>query len=390
MKLSRIYTLLTAAGFTVCLASTAFEDIHANAVYYAWTEAEDSDYIDDIRYDFFSDHVVVCRCEKGGEIVIPSEIEGLPVTEIFDGAFYSEEITSIVLPDSVREISEHMCAGCINLRSIKLPANITSIPEFAFEGCISLEKIEIPSEVTHIDRCAFFGCTSLKEVKLPEKLESFDDSCFSDCGLESIDFPKGVTEIPLRSFTGNRFKELIIPETVQKIDDWAFFECYKLEKLTVLNPQCDISPRLDFVFGGGHRDENGSPIEERVPCTCYSYKGSTLEKLANESTAKNAGFTFAALDEEKSLKLGDLTGDGIIDAVDAARILRSYAGFSTSSTEPTEQELAVADVNKDGYIDAIDASDVLSYYTYTSADGTKSLEEFFAFDYLFQNRIAEN
>ncbi len=378
MKKSRMYAFLTAASLTVCLAPTVFEDIHANAVYYAWTEAEDSDYIDDIRYDFFSDHVVVSYCgDKSGDVVIPSEIEGLPVTEIFDGAFYSDKITSIVLPDSVHEISENMCANCINLRSIKLPANITYIPEFAFDGCISLEKIDIPSEVTHIGRCAFYGCSSLKEVKLPEKLETLDNSCFADCGLESIDFPKGVTEIPLRSFTGNRFKELTIPENVKKIDVWAFFECYKLEKLTVLNPQCEIDSRLDFVFGGGHRDENGDLIEERVPCTCYGYKGSTLEKLANESTAKNAGFSFVALDEEKPPKLGDPTGDGIIDAVDASKVLKSYAVFSTGTESPAEQELATSDITKDGLIDAVDASKILKYYAYTSTKGTKSLEEFF-------------
>jgi hypothetical protein len=376
MKLSRIHAFLTAACLTVCLAPTAFEDIHANAIYYAWTEAEDSDYIDDIHYDFFSDHVVVSYCEKGGDIVIPAEIEGLPVTDIFDGAFYSEEITSIVLPDSVNEISSHMCAGCINLRSIKLPANITSIPEFAFEGCRSLEEIDIPSGVTHIGRCAFSGCASLKRVKLPEKLEAFDDSSFSDCALESLDIPKGVTEIPLRCFTGNSFKELTIPENIKKIDSWAFFECYNIEKLTVLNPQCDIDSRLDFVFGGGHRDENGEPTEERVPCTCYGYKGSTLEKLANESTAKSAGFTFVALDAEKTVSLGDPNGDGKINAVDASIILSNYARFSTSDEKPTADETASCDVNKDGKINAVDASTVLAYYAYCATNEAVAFEEF--------------
>ncbi|WP_303838042.1 leucine-rich repeat protein [Ruminococcus flavefaciens] len=376
MKLSKIHAFLTAACLTVCLAPAAFEDIHANAIYYAWTEAEDSDYIDDIHYDFFSDHVVVRYCEKGGDIVIPAEIEGLPVTDIFDGAFYSEEITSIVLPDSVREISEHMCAGCPNLRSIKLPANITSIPEHAFSDCRSLEKINIPSGVTEIGRFAFYGCKSLKEVKLPEELEILEDNCFCDCSLESVTIPKGVTEMPNRCFGGNSFKELTIPETVKKIDGWAFYECYNLEKLTVLNPQCDIESRLDFVFGGGRRDENGEPTEKRVPCTCYGYKGSTLEKLANESTAKSAGFTFVALDAEKTVSLGDPNGDGKINAVDASIILSNYARFSTSDEKPTADETASCDVNKDGKINAVDASTVLTYYAYCATNEAVAFEDF--------------
>lgn len=376
MKLSKIHAILTAACLTACLAPAAFEAIHANAIYYAWTEAEDSDYIDDIRYDFFSDHVVVSHCEKGGDIVIPAEIEGLPVTDIFDGAFYSDTITSIVLPDSIKSLSSHMCSSSPNLRSVKLPANITSIPEHAFSDCRSLEEINIPSGVTEIGRFAFFGCTSLKKIDLPDGLLTLGDNCFCDCSLESVTIPKGVTELPNWCFGGNSFKELTIPETVKKIDGWAFHECYNLEKLTVLNPQCDIESRLDFVFGGGRRDENGELIEKRVPCTCYGYKGSTLEKLANESTAKSAGFTFVALDAEKTVSLGDPNGDGKINAVDASIILSSYARFSTSDEKPTADETASCDVNKDGKINAVDASTVLTYYAYCATNEAVAFEDF--------------
>ena len=375
MKYSKISAFITAACLTACLAPAAFEAIHANAIYYAWTEAEDSDYIDDIRYDFFSDHVVVNYCgEKKGDVVIPSEINGLPVTKIFDGAFYSEDITSITLPDTIDELSENMCDGCINLTSIKLPANIKSIPEFAFHGCKSLKKVDIPSGVTSIGRAAFSGCTSLKEVKLPESLEVLSDSCFSDCALESIDFPKGITEIPIRSFTNNKFKEITLPENITKIDSWAFFECYDIEKLTILNPDCEISSRLDFLFGGTNRDENGNPINSSFSCICYGYKGSTLEKKANESTAKNAGFTFTALDAEKTVSPGDPNGDGAINAVDASIILSDYARYSTSDDKPTTDELSTGDVDKNGTVNAVDASVVLSYYAYSST--TKAPQSF--------------
>ncbi|MBR0511411.1 MAG: leucine-rich repeat protein [Ruminococcus sp.] len=374
MKYSKISAFITAACLTISLAPANLLTT-ANAINYAWTDAEDSVDYDDVRYDLFPDHAVVSYCgEKKGDVVIPSEIKGLPVTKIFDGAFYSEDITSITLPDTIDELSENMCDGCINLTSIKLPANIKSIPEFAFHGCKSLKKVDIPSGVTSIGRAAFSGCTSLKEVKLPESLEVLSDSCFSDCALESIDFPKGITEIPIRSFTNNKFKEITLPENITKIDSWAFFECYDIEKLTILNPDCEISSRLDFVFGGGRRDENGEPTEKRVPCTCYGYKGSTLEKLANESTAKSAGFTFVALDAEKTVSLGDPNGDGKINAVDASIILSDYARFSTSDDKPTTDELSTGDVDKNGAVNAVDASVVLSYYAYSST--TKAPQSF--------------
>ncbi|WP_028520770.1 leucine-rich repeat protein [Ruminococcus flavefaciens] len=371
MKYSKISAFITAAFLSFSLAPAT-----ANAVYYAWTEAEDTVYYDDMQFDLFSDYAVVNYCgDKKGDVVIPSEINGLPVTKIFDGAFYSDNITSITLPDTIDELGENMCDGCINLTSIKLPANIRSIPEFAFHGCKSLKKVDIPSGVTGIGRSAFDGCTSLKEVKLPESLEVLSDSCFSDCALESIDFPKGVKEIPLRSFKNNKFKELTIPENITKIDSWAFFECYDIEKLTILNPDCEISSRLDFVFGGTRTDENGYPLsDDSFSCTCYGYKGSTLEKEANESTAKKAGFIFAALDAEKAVSPGDPNADGAINALDASIILSDYARYSTTDDKPTADELLAGDVDKNGAVNAYDASVVLSYYAYTST--TKATQSF--------------
>ena len=75
-------------------------------------------------------------------------------------------------------------------------------------------------------------------------------------------------------------------------------------------------------------------------------------------------------------KLGDPTGDGIIDAVDASNILSQYTKYSTGAAEPTADGLAVCDVNTDGYIDSVDASKVLAYYAHVSTGGTLSLEEF--------------
>jgi hypothetical protein len=75
-------------------------------------------------------------------------------------------------------------------------------------------------------------------------------------------------------------------------------------------------------------------------------------------------------------ELGDIDGNGILDAVDASKILGSYAQYSTGSKAPTEDDLAVCDINKDGYIDAVDASKVLAFYAHTSTGGKLTFEEF--------------
>lgn len=77
--------------------------------------------------------------------------------------------------------------------------------------------------------------------------------------------------------------------------------------------------------------------------------------------------------------LGDVDGDGLINAIDASSVLSYYAMISTNKNgDFDEKQKAAADVNNDGNINAVDASCILSYYAYTStATGeVKSLAEF--------------
>ena len=82
---------------------------------------------------------------------------------------------------------------------------------------------------------------------------------------------------------------------------------------------------------------------------------------------------------KKSILLGDVNCDGIIDAVDASNVLKHYAYISTDQKgEFTDVQKSVADVNNDGEINAVDSSNILAYYAYvsTSNDAIKTMEEF--------------
>ena len=88
--------------------------------------------------------------------------------------------------------------------------------------------------------------------------------------------------------------------------------------------------------------------------------------------------------------LGDVDGNGEINAVDASQILKHYALISTSKKGIFNklQELA-ADVNGDGQINPVDVSPVLAYYAFAST----IIEVFLSFeDYVSSrwNDIANN
>ena len=69
---------------------------------------------ENLNYRQYSDHVVVeGRYDVKGDIVIPSEVNGLPVTEL--GSFELSKITSVVIPDSVTSIGDNAFLGCTAL-----------------------------------------------------------------------------------------------------------------------------------------------------------------------------------------------------------------------------------------------------------------------------------
>lgn len=76
-------------------------------------------------------------------------------------------------------------------------------------------------------------------------------------------------------------------------------------------------------------------------------------------------------------KLGDPTGDGMIDSIDASYILSLYADLSVNKGEIADEIFAICDVDKDGKVNSLDASLILSYYADQSiGDIEITLEKF--------------
>jgi hypothetical protein len=71
------------------------------------------------------------------DVVIPSTIDGLPVTSIGTNAFLNAyyTVTSVTIPDSVTSIGDGAFADCSSLTSITIPNSVTSIGNYAFYSC---------------------------------------------------------------------------------------------------------------------------------------------------------------------------------------------------------------------------------------------------------------
>lgn len=146
---------------------------------------------DEIFYRIFHNEAMVIEqylC-LAGDIVIPSSIsyqeKSYFVTTIMDYAFSRTDITSIQLPNSIKEIGESAFSRCSLLTNIEIPSGLQTIQDLAFNDCENLENIFLPKSIHYIGNAAFMDCTQLKI------------SCETTYALESWHIDWNRTECPV-------------------------------------------------------------------------------------------------------------------------------------------------------------------------------------------------
>lgn len=136
-------------------------------------------------------------------LVIPSAVDGCPVTSIGKAAFSANEtLVSVVVPYGVRTLAEDSFTGISTLQSLSLPTSLQYIGVGAFSGCSQLSSVSIPEGVTELGLCAFMYCTGLEQLSLPDSLVTIGGYAFDDCWLlEEVTIPRNVATIGDRAFS---------------------------------------------------------------------------------------------------------------------------------------------------------------------------------------------
>lgn len=112
-----------------------------------------------------ADQVTISKQEKNvKDLVIPTEIDGKPVTTIGKYAFYKfSRVFSFTVSAS-------------NLKSVVLPETLVAIQKSAFYQCTKLKEVTIPQAVKTIEANAFASCTGLEKIVI----NADDNSIYED------------------------------------------------------------------------------------------------------------------------------------------------------------------------------------------------------------------
>lgn len=282
------------------------------------------------------------------ELFVPEEYKGLPVREIADGAFDDcDELTSIVMTDSVITVGSNVFNDCDNLIKVEIPG-VTSLSKGVFNGCTSIEEISIPVDflaylenkgsmrlsvdnikkititpgvektkirnkifrdctnlecvyvktgITEIGDEAFMGCINLNTVILCDGLNTICENAFKKCiSLDSIKFPGTLTRIESGAFWGcSSITNVILPDSVETLGGAVFRECVSLEEVILSENLGRLSSKLF----------DGCPIKEiYIPENVWQIQSDTfadteLEKVIFENVS---GWAFWEDDERHSIK----------------------------------------------------------------------------------------
>ena len=210
---------------------------------------------------------------------------------IFGANNYSEN--GIVVPSTLKSvyvtggtsIRANAFRECSYIKTVSLPSSITKIDSYAFYRC-DLTTIELPENLERIENWAFSECNGLTDVTIPDSVTSIGDSAFNWCkGLTSVRIGKGLTSIGTAAFSlcdkltgvyitdlsawcniafeggsanplcyahniyldNIHITDLVIPDDVKSIGNYAFYYCSKLTSVTIPDSVTSIG---DSAFAG--------------------------------------------------------------------------------------------------------------------------------------------
>lgn len=153
---------------------------HNGAIYGVCTECGST--LKQYEYTVSGDTATITKYRgSGGNITIPSVIDGYKVTAIGEDAFYKcESLRTVVIPDTVTSIGKSAFFYCTILDQVAFEGGITSIGDYAF-AATKLKEIKLPDSVTHIGDYAFSYSYDLETVIIPNSVKTIGVGAFIGC-----------------------------------------------------------------------------------------------------------------------------------------------------------------------------------------------------------------
>lgn len=305
------------------------------------------------------------------------------ITSIGNFAFSNcTSLAYVTFSNNLVSLGSHAFDGCSSLKKVNIPSNTTYLGKGAFYRCNSLEEISIPfvgaesgqytklldlfviypdslkkvtvTGGTSIAKEAFADCKTLESVVLPSTLTSIGKTPFAKCeNLSSISVDENNTKfhskgnciietatktlvqgcnnsvIPndgsvktigpsaFRQLTG--LKKVVIPNSVTRIEAYAFYLCNSLEEMAIpfvgntLNGTSNTN--FGFIFGYSNVTSHGllpTSLKKititgncKLPMKCFMDCKSLKEVIIGDNVYYIDGFAFLDCEGLEKVTIGN-------------------------------------------------------------------------------------
>ena len=245
------------------------------------------------------------------KVSLPNLIE-----HIGDFSFNNCSSLSIInIPDSILYIGKNSFANCESVNDITIGHNVKELGSNAFLNCggkLSINRdiptgVFINSKFTHvyigdgalyIGDEAFSGCSSLQHITLGSNIESIGMNAFNECtGKLEIrcNIPVAQTKVN-GAFVNSHFSSVEILDDVCQIGDYSFYECNKLDTLIIPSTITKFG-NLAFYGCSGELNIN-CDIPDVANANCGVFQGAAFSKIITGDQMSYIGdFAFCGIDK---------------------------------------------------------------------------------------------
>ena len=186
------------------------------------------------------------------DLCIPSEIDGMAVTQIRENAFSGAEVLQVVyVPGGVKYIGERAFADCASLKYAILHTGVMSLERQTFADDPALSYVTIPVSVLMIGKEVFQGDSAeLLVLATPGSAgatcceatgvtwEVLEETAFNFVRSGVVYETVGNEEVEVRGYVDNLAEDLTVDSTangynVVAISEGAFADCEALRRVVI-------------------------------------------------------------------------------------------------------------------------------------------------------------
>lgn len=232
----------------------------------------------EFTYNNNGESIEILGCENicPLNLVIPNEINGLPVTKIGWAAFSNNHLTSVFIPNSVITIA-NLAFDNNNLSTVVIPESVETIGWLAFSNN-NLQAVSLPAGIERLEDGAFYS-NELTDILIPNNVTFIGVNSFKGNEINNITLSNNLSLISSDAFADNNINNLTIPSSVLSIDERAFFQ-NPLDNVTFLGDRPYIGKDAFSIV----QEKDESFWQTTTFDNCWNYygpEGITEEYMAN-------------------------------------------------------------------------------------------------------------